>query len=265
MVRPGDDHREQAALAVVAAHLGVQVFLHDDQTEPGMYDLRAELGGRRFAAIEVTAAEDERRAADFGALARGRGTVRVPQLQSGWLVYLREGAKIREVKRRLPTLLVEMERAGLTELVTSSGWFGEDLEDLRERLWASGVAAVYEHPNPGPGVISMTGAAYATWLSTDPDDVVSFVESFVESRPSDVAKLGRSSGDERHMFIWSGMFSTAEGELRALALDINQMPARAPRLPPEVTHVWVASETARPSRIVHWSPTHGWIQAGRVS
>lgn len=121
------------------------------------------------------------------------------------------------------------------------------------------------HPEATPGVIWTVGPASGVWLSTDPDGVVSFVESFVRSRPSDVAKLGRSGGDERHLFIWLGVFSTAERELRALALDIPQLPERAPRLPPEVTHVWVAAQTARPSRIVHWPPTLGWVQAGRVS
>ena len=99
MVRAGEDYLQQRARAVVAAHLGVPVGLHDDQTEPGTYDLRAELGEGRFAAIEVTAAEDERRAADFGALARGRGTVHAPQLRFGWVFYLRGGATIREVRR----------------------------------------------------------------------------------------------------------------------------------------------------------------------
>ena len=266
VVRPGNDYREQGALAVIGAHLGVKVVLHDDQSEPGMYDLRAELGGGRFAAIEVTAAEDERRAADFGALAGGRGFVRAPQLKFGWVVYLYEGARISEVRRQAPALLVEIERIGATELTASRGWLDDgELEDLRERFAGCGVDAVHQHLWVDPGVIRMVGPAYATWLSMDPDDVVTFVESFVESRPSDVAKLGRSNADERHIFIWSGVFSTAERELRALALDVSQLPTRAPQLPLEVTHVWVAGETARPSRIVHWSPTLGWVEVARVS
>ena len=265
MVRPGNDYREQGVLAVVRAHLGVEVVLHDDQSEPGMYDLRAELGGGRFAAIEVTAAEDERRAADFGALAGERSLVQAPQLKSGWVVSLCEDAKVSEVRRQAPTLLSEIERTGATELTVGRGWSdNSEVEDLRERLAACGIDAVHQHQAVGPGVIRMLGAAYATWLSMDPDDVVTFVESFIESRPSDVAKLGRSNADERHIFIWSGVFSTAERELRALALDVSDLPTRAPRLPLEVTHVWVAGESARPSRIVHWSPTSGWVEVGHV-
>ena len=65
------------------------------------------------------------------------------------------------------------------------------------------------------------------WLSLDPDDVVTFTEKFIERRPSDVAKLAASGGDERHLFIWSGVFSEGLVELPALGLDVESLPRRA--------------------------------------
>lgn len=104
-----------------------------------------------------------------------------------------------------------------------------------------------------------------TELSRDPDDVVTFVEQFVESRPSDVDKLRRADVDERHLFIWGGEFSTGWVPLRALQLDVPDLPVRAPRLPEEVTHVWVAPEAVPPSRIVAWSATSSGVTVGTVT
>ncbi len=85
------------------------------------------------------------------------------------------------------------------------------------------------------GTIALTGAMRVSWLSQNPDDVVTFVEQFVACRPDDVVKLARSGADERHLFIWSGAFSSGWRELRALGLDIAGLRARAPRLPPALT------------------------------
>ena len=99
----------------------------------------------------------------------------------------------------------------------------------------------------------------------NPDDVVMFAERFIKRRPSDVAKLAASGAAERHLFIWSGVFAEGLVELRALGLDIEALPQRPPRLPGAVTHLWIANEGSRPSRIVHWSPVDGWVEAGQIS
>ena len=86
----GVGQREEAARAVVASHLGLPVTVHDDGSEPGMYDLRIELGDDRFAAVEVTAAERKDLAATQGAISK-KPVLSCPQLQHGWLIVLAEG------------------------------------------------------------------------------------------------------------------------------------------------------------------------------
>lgn len=47
------------AAQLIAAALGdVEVVQHDDGSQPSMYDLDVMRNGRRFAAVEVTAAAD---------------------------------------------------------------------------------------------------------------------------------------------------------------------------------------------------------------
>jgi len=64
--------------------------------------------------------------------------------------------------------------------------------------------------------------------------------------------------------VWGGLFPEDRASLRPLKLDIAALPSRAPNLPPEITHVWVAADGERPSRIVHWTPDGGWQEAGRI-
>lgn len=90
-----------------------------------------------------------------------------------------------------------------------------------------------------PGAIGLTGAMRVEWLSSDPEDVVTFVERFASSRPDNLSKLRNSGAAERHLFVWGGAFPQDGASLRPLKLDIAALPSRAPNLPPEVTHVWV--------------------------
>lgn len=140
----------------------------------------------------------------------------------------------------------------------------EELDGAINCLRASHLQTVKATDLWEPGTIGLTGPMRVEWLSLSPDDVVTFAEDFIARRSSDVSKLGRSGADERHLFIWSGVQSEGMAELRALGLDIESLPQRAPQLPPEITHLWIANEGGRPSRIVHWAPDQGWVEAGRV-
>lgn len=123
---------------------------------------------------------------------------------------------------------------------------------------------VKEVPELGPGRAGLLASGQSGWMNMDPESVVDFIESFVARRTSDVAKLAASGADERHLFVWSGMFSEAWAVLRALGTDIEALPTRQPKLPDVVTDVWVANEMHRPSRIVHWSLGEGWEEVGLI-
>jgi hypothetical protein len=253
-------------MAVVRAHLQVPVVQHDDQSVAGMYDLKIEYPDGRVGAVEVTAAEDQDLAARQGALTGRRALLQDDRLAHGWLVVLCDTAQVNAARERLPRLLMRLEAVGLQEAsVFSAGGLDEDDEHawLPEQLARSQVQTAKTTGGPA-GTVILTGPMRVGFLSQDPDDVVTFVEEFVASRPSDVAKLGRAGTAERHLFIWGGVFSTGWVPLRALELDVPQLPLRAPQLPEELTHVWVAPAATRPARIVVWSATTDWVQVGTI-
>ncbi len=101
------DAGEDAASAVIRAHPGVPVRRHDDQSKPGMHDLEIAYPDGRRGAVEVTAAEDQRLAAGWGALAK-QPVLRDERLSRGWLVVLLPNASVNTARALLPDLLVEV-------------------------------------------------------------------------------------------------------------------------------------------------------------
>ncbi len=253
------DWRAEAAKAIIAAHTGERVVTYDDQSQPSMHDLEIHFTDGRRAAVEVTASEDQRRAGDFGALHK-QPVIHDQRLRQGWLVLLKPGASVNLARARLPDILLQLEEAGLGAV---------DMRDDDHAEWAlellrSADADTARSGVMRPGAIGLTGAMRVEWLSSDPEDVVTFVERFASSRPDNLSKLRNSGAAERHLFVWGGAFPQDWASLRPLKLDIAALPSRAPNLPPEVTHVWVAADGERPSRIVHWTPNGGWQEAGRI-
>ncbi len=173
-----------------------------------MHDLEAHFPDGSWAAIEVTSAENKRLAAEFGAVRGDRAFVYDDRLQSGWWAALREGARVTQARRHLPDALVAMEAAGLSEFSTYGGGTGDDTEALTQLLYRAHVRMVREAPELGPGRAALLVSGQSGWMNTEPDGVVDFVESFVERRTSDVAKLAASGANERHLFIWSGWQGT---------------------------------------------------------
>lgn len=247
-------------MAAVEAHMGAPVVQHDDQSTPGMHDLEIHYADGRVGAVEVTAAEDEQLAARQAAISR-EPELRHRGLKHGWLVVLAEGARVKTARTELPGLLSALERAGSLDVDVFTAASFDDEEHLSwvpDHLARAKVQSAKATDLYPAGTIVITAAMSVAWLSTTPDDVVTFVEDFITSRPTDVAKLQRADADERHLFIWSGTHSTGQVELRALGLDVSGLPQRAPRLPEGITHVWVAPQAMRPSRTVTWSAATGW-------
>ena len=254
-----EDRRAEAAKAIIAAHTGARIVTYDDQSKPSMRDLEIHYADGHRAAVEVTASEDQQRAADFGALHK-QSVIHDQRLRQGWLVLLRPGAQVNRARAGLPDILVQFEGAALTEVTVHD----DDHAKWARELLGSVNADTAKVGTMRPGTIGLTGPMRVEWLSSDPEDVVTFVERFAASRPDDLSKLRNSGAAERHLFVWGGVFPQDWASLRPLQLDIAALPSRAPRLPPEITHVWVAADGERPSRIVHWSPDGGWQEAGRI-
>lgn len=76
-------------------------------------------------------------------------------------------------------------------------------------------------------------------------------------RADNLTKLMRLGVDERHIFIILPSMADVGFEVTELFMRSDApLPTIPPNLPPEITHVWVASVWGHSG--VRWSPEAGW-------
>jgi hypothetical protein len=100
------------------------------------------------------------------------------------------------------------------------------------------------------GAVAETGCALAGWIGAflrDPD------------QQDVLAKLARSGASERHAFVFLPGFTTAPFPVSDLLMRTDPpLPIEHPRLPPEVTHIWIVSMWSSGVGF-RWSPGIGWL------
>lgn len=253
---------EQWARRMIQGTLARPVRQHDDGSAPGMHDLDIVLADGSLAAVEVTAAADGEAIALWN-LVNGRDERWIETgLRGGWFVELDPTARARAVLRDLPRLLGDLESRGIGQLDVSHR--RHDLSDLereaqRLRVNRAGQGATEFPGSIYPtidlplertgGAVPTTGDPLAAWLS----------EFLAADARSDVrAKLTRSAAAQRHAFVIVPGFTPAPFPVVDLLMRAAPpLPTAPPALPPEVTHLWVASTWARAAG-VRWSPEGGW-------
>jgi len=192
-----------------------------------------------------------------------------PATRGGWLAWLRPTARARRLRERLPSLVRDLERRGVTEVVARRHSWRRDSEDEREvdelgidaprqsatNLPGSIYLSIHAPAERSGGFASASGTAVQVWIS----DYLSSPET------ADVrAKLGRSGCVGQHAFVWVPGFASAPfGVTEFLLRDLDgELPDAPPELPDEVTHVWMLSTWDAGSG-VRWSPESGWLRFPR--
>jgi hypothetical protein len=99
---------EVLAIRCIQAELGVEVVVHDDNSQPGMYDLSISYPNGAPGAVEVTAAADPDSIALGKFVYDGERWI-VPDIAGGWLATVQPTARRKDLQARLPPLLDAME------------------------------------------------------------------------------------------------------------------------------------------------------------
>lgn len=193
----------------------------------------------RIAALEITSVVDEAEVAQSRALQKHQPSC--PNLSRHWHLSLQPETNIRALVGRVCSLLRALELCQVDTIVpdrkldpSDPDWALEnelrstpEVEELRN-LGVQGATSFTQ----GPAGLITTGSH--SLFSTHPDLVVEAVE--VEaSKDDNRRKLAASGSTDRHLFVW------VERNPEAGALAFPLLPETLPRLPVEVTTVWVAT------------------------
>ncbi|WP_419837830.1 hypothetical protein [Candidatus Poriferisodalis sp.] len=215
-------------------------------------------------ALEVTQDMAQARENQRGALENLRW--KFDQLGREWFVDLLDNAWVNDLHTRLPELLGQLERKGITELKvprvaggdderTDAGTVGEfrDLGVLSCRSYESGDDSV--------GAVHTDQIVDAVW--GDVNSATAVVARHVSERQDNACKLARAaSAAERHLLIWVDQAVLAANAAMQVGERQGLLPSEVPELPPEIDVVWLALAMADP--IVWRLDSAGWESRGRV-
>ncbi|MET9275508.1 hypothetical protein [Kribbella sp. NPDC003557] len=252
---------ELAAARVVARFTGERVVVQDDNSRAGMVDLRIDYADRPPAYVEVVTDIDQQ----YSRMVSGvRQHQKLPAARLGriWYVTMGASANVNRLVRSLVSRLEVFQAADqLFDTVQAQATFSQNEHPDVRRLAADGVIELASAPakdgevriyaDGAGGPVGQDWAHLDDWLH----------EYLHHAERADVrAKLAATHAAERHVFV--GMsFSTAWGAYHALSSRYSNLPELAPRLPSEVTHVWIWPWPI--GRCLAWFPDRGWFEPGR--
>lgn len=255
---------EWAAGRVIARFSGERVVIQDDNSRPGMVDLRIESDDRPPAYVEVVTDIDERYSQMVSGV-RQHQTLPAPRLGRVWYVTLGASANVHRLVRSLVSRLEALQSAGqLFDTAQAQASFSQNQDPEVRRLATEGVIELASAPatenQEGKVWIYAEGTGGRTgqdWAQLD-DWLYAYLH---DPQRADVRKkLAATRSQARHAFI--GMsFSTAWGAYHALSSSYSNLPEFTPRLPPEINHVWIWNHPI--GRCLAWFPGRGWFEPGR--
>lgn len=237
---------ERAARHVVARVLGHRVSRHED----GKFDSQVDAlihGPDEIAALEVVADHEEAFNAQWAALERLNHRLEVPSLQRLWSAQLARTAKVRDVVKRLPDLVLALERSQHSDAERA-----EALDAIR-RLRVQTIRPV---EGAQPGRINLHVEGWGGWSTLT---MAQYVEKVLAAAPDVPRKLKLHPALAKHAFIWTTI-STDHGIQSMLERREQPLPTDPPSLPEGVTHVWIAGSFTSQGAVA-WFPDRGWWRA----
>jgi hypothetical protein len=253
---------ERWARQIVARELCATVDRFEDGSVNGMVDavIRSPDGDVPLEVVRDVNVPEQRQSV---ALHQHGHHIDVPGLDPGWYVSLTTKAKVRDVHRDLPGLLIRLD-----ELLddrpdwarsTSAQLDGDQIPRPLRRLGVYFMAPLDEAP--GPGQIILAGEGWAN--SGEVDRLNSWVVEVLEREADVPAKLRASRRGHGDAFIWSTIASDLDitGLLTDpdVAVVPRSLPAAGPELPPGVDRVWVASTIAGRRAVASDAGRWRWI------
>ncbi|WP_433051123.1 hypothetical protein [Dactylosporangium sp. CS-033363] len=252
---------ELAAARVIARLTGELVILQDDNSKRRMADIQIAYAGRTPGYAEVTLDLDESYAAMASEVRKRAFQVKAPSLGRVWWVTLSSGAAVKTQEKTLARNLGLLAAAGdLFEIVATDQNLGEHSNPLIRQLFETGVVHLASRATIGDevGFIHILPEGTGGPVGIDWEAFDAYIAEFLANpRRKDVLeKLAATDAAERHAFVGLS-FNTPWNVFHALDRDYRELPTNDPRLPPEITHLWLWSYPL--GRCLAWFPDRGWF------
>jgi len=230
---------EERARIIIERELRREVVLHDDGSEPGMYDLRVGERDTPEIAIECVGAVDPEWTETWN-VGPARGAWRL-DLSGDWRVVLRLGARVKKVRHRIQAVLRGFEDRGVRGFVPVDFRLKRAHPDLAQELLDLEIDSINRYRVLGKGDVSLgltgTGGPVDRHGLAVPSWIVSFLGA--TERKDVLAKLRRSGAGECHVYVPVAPLGVPWAVESYLSTDTARLPSETPMLPSPISRVWI--------------------------
>lgn len=153
---------ESSAQKVIQDELQESVVVHDDNSQPSMYDLRIGPADSPAIAMECVGALNSVRTETWN-LGPGRGSLTLA-LQRDWTGFLKPKARIKDLAPRLQAILQGCEREGVPSAVPVDWRLNQSNPRLFSALDSDGITFISWFRGGGKGKVYLTMDGMAALL-----------------------------------------------------------------------------------------------------
>ena len=243
---------ERWAQQIIEKELDCPVVVHDDGSQPSMYDLRIGAVEVPDVAIECVGAVDPVRTETWK-VGPGKGHLRL-RVKGDWIIGIAREAHIGTIQQQVESILRDLEERDVRHVSVARLFKSHNYQLLHE-LKSLGIG--HAHCSmPGSGRVFMTIEGPGGWVDSAGSALPQWIEEFLcdPEREDVLFKLRHTGAQERWVFVPVASGGAPWSVESYLTGEFECLPATGPNLPSPVTGIWVAST----------SGTHGvrWDGAG---
>lgn len=232
---------EAWAQKIVQDELQKSVVIHDDNSQPSMYDLRIGPPESPAVAIECVGAVDSVSTETWN-LGPAQGALTL-SLRSDWTIFLKRSAKIKGLGPRLEPILQGCEREGMHAAIPVDWRLNRSHPELFSALNSNGVTFITCFRVAGKGKVHLTMDGVGGPVDSEGLAIPEWVLAFLNDpkRADVISKLAWSGAPECHAFVIVDYAGAPWPVQSYLDGDLVALPPKVPRLPSPLTGAWLVS------------------------
>lgn len=245
---------EQWAQQIIEKELNRPVVVHDDGSQPSMYDLRIGAVEAPDVAIECVGAVDPVFTETWN-VGPGRGSFSLA-VKGDWRIGIAREAHIGTIRRHIEPILQNLEEQEISEVRVGHLFNWHDSRLLHE-LESLGIQHASCISMPGTGRVHMTMEGSGGVVDSAGSGLPQWIEEFLRDpeREDVLFKLRLTAAQERWVFVPVALGGAPWLVESYLTGEFEYLPASGPNLPSPVTGIWVTSTFGKHG--VRWDSA-GW-------
>ena len=237
------NYSEKISKRVLEAILSGAILKYRPTQSHGEYDFDLHYEDGSEAAVEVTAAVDETLMKTVGAIhskRAGGSTIQAKVCKKSWIIFTVNGSSIRRIRTDADSYLAELEKEGIDRFFCVSS--SSTVQKACCHLEITGGGVISSNGNPtiqiaGPG----GGGAVGPNLAIEAGEREAL-------KKDNRRKLGAAQTAERHLVV----YVDGSNGLAWTALTSFAPPAIPPKIPNEITNLWLIGHDNNRNEFVVW-------------